>query len=94
MKDEIKWALLAGSSAAAAAFLTRRIGRSVWKGIGGTPPPEDPELDETSVRDAVLWTVLGTSAVGVSRLLARRGAAALWRRRKGSAPPAGRSIFD
>ncbi len=87
MKDQIKWMVLGGSTAALAAFVSRKATRRVWEGVRGRPPSEDPELDDTSLAEALVWTLTMASVASVARLLARRGAAAAWRRKTGSPPP-------
>lgn len=88
MRDETKWTLLVTGATLVAGFAARKVLSRGWSGLGGgTPPPEDPELDETSVGKALLWSMAVAGAAGGARLLARRAAAEIWERTTSDAPP-------
>lgn len=93
MRDETKWTLLVTGATLVAGFAARKVLSQGWAGIGGgTPPPEDPELDDTGAGKALLWSMAVAGAAGGARLLARRAAARIWERTTSEAPPSDVSL--
>ncbi len=88
MSDKIKWTLLVAGATLLAGFAARKAVSRGWSHLGGgTPPPEDPELDDTGPGKALLWSMALAGAAGGARLLARRAAAGIWERTTSEAPP-------
>lgn len=87
MKTKTKWTLFASAATMAASIASRKALTSKWSEPGNPAPPEDPELEQTSLPKALAWSLAVAGTAGVARLLALRTAAGVWRRVTSEAPP-------
>lgn len=82
---KVTWQVVAGLSAASAAFLTQRLLMLAWKASGHDANPEDdPDL---AWPQAVAWGLAAGAAAGAARVVARRVASSGFERATGEAPP-------
>ena len=87
--ERLKWALIAGGSAALASMLARKGLESGWRRWAGSHPPENPADPRVTWGRALVWAGASATVVALARLLALRGSAAGWKAVKGSHPPVG-----
>lgn len=78
--------VLAAISAAAGAFLARKLVTTLWKAATGKTPPDKPESLDVGLAEALGWAVVSGTAVGIARTLAQRQVAATWQRANGELP--------
>jgi hypothetical protein len=85
--ERVKWALIAGGTAAFASMLARRGLERGWRRFSGQHPPENPADPDVTWGHALVWAGASATVVALARLLALRGSAAGWKALKGSPPP-------
>lgn len=87
MDDRMKWKLLSGAAAVAAAGLVRYGLNRGWRSVAGTAPPGHPERTRRASWPAATgWTLAVAAGAGLARMLGRKGAAVAWRARTGKPP--------
>ena len=82
------WKIFAAMFAAVAAVATRKGSEALWKKLGSSEVPNDPNDPAITWSQAIGWALLAGSAAGLARVIGRRGAAAAWKQVTGNEAPA------
>lgn len=80
------WKILGTGGAVVAAFGTRKLMETTWKGVMGSEPPTSPESPDTDWLEAVAWAALSGALLGLARMLATRQAAKTFQKFTGDLP--------
>jgi Protein of unknown function (DUF4235) len=68
--------IVVGVATLVGAAIAGKAAKGLWRGVTGSPPPEDPASADEDIVVSMLWTAASAALIALTRVMIKRGLAA------------------